>query len=84
MDTRTARTSCPPSCSYLKTEGLKHGSAEMLSFDFLLTSVANTDRYKNTHNVLAVVHAFGGIKGLDLRDVVNSLSKPTLVILHKL
>ena len=56
----------------------------MLSFDFLLTSVANADRYKNTHSKLAVISAFSGIKGLDLRDVVNSLSKPTLVILQKL
>ena len=70
-------------CSYQKTEGLKHGSAEMLSFDFLLTSVANADRYKNTHSVLAVIRAFGGIRRLNLRDVVNSLSKPTLVILQK-
>ena len=84
MHAHTAYTSCPPFCSYLKTEGLKHGNAEMLSFDFLLTSVANTDRYTNTHSVLAVIHAFGGIKKLDLRDVVHSLSEPSLVILQKL
>ena len=56
----------------------------MLSFDFLLTSAANADRYRNTHSVLAVINAFGGLKRLDLRDVVGSLSKPTLVILQKL
>lgn len=45
----------------------------MLFFDFLLTSVANTDRYKNTHSVLAVIHAFGGIWRLYLCDAVHSL-----------
>ena len=80
----TMHISCPPPSSYLKTEGLKHESAEMLSFDFLLTSAANADRYRNTHSVLAVINAFGGLKRLDLRDVVSSLSKPTLVILQKL
>ena len=57
---------------------------EMLSYDFLLTSVANANKYRNTHSVLAVISAFGGIKGLDLYDIVNSISKPTLVVLQKL
>ena len=45
---------CPPPSSYLRTEGLKLESAEMLSFHFLLTSVDNTD-IQNTHSELAVI-----------------------------
>ena len=56
----------------------------MLSYDFLLTSVANANKYMNSHSVLAVISAFGGIKGLDLYDIVNSIYKPTLVVLQKL
>ena len=43
-------SSCPPPSSFLKTEGLKLESAEMLSFHFLLTSVDNTNRFR-THTV---------------------------------
>ena len=56
---------CPPPSSFLKTEGLKLKSAEMLSFHCSPVWTTPTDS-EHAQCTCSHCNAFGGMKGLDL------------------
>jgi alpha-1,6-mannosyltransferase len=69
---------------YLKTENLSPDSEELLAFDVLITSVGNEQYYTRTHEVVAIINGFAGFRNMDPFNLLNSLTKPTLVILRRM
>ena len=52
---------CFSYCSYSKTEGLEHGSTEMLEFNFLLVSTGDYHHYQESHDLVGRAEGLGGL-----------------------